>query len=147
MDKYIGEAKAFALRGYFIEFVVALIVASTITGLVFSFIDDLFAPIISMIFGEFSLSSMDFDINDSVFSYGSFIEELIYVAAIAAVLLVFIIGPLNKLISESRTEPPAAPDTRVCPECLSGIPAAARRCRYCTAESAPSAAQSAPPSA
>jgi large conductance mechanosensitive channel protein len=30
--------------------------------------------------------------------------------------------------------PPVAEETRDCPECLSQIPAAARRCAYCTAQ-------------
>lgn len=144
MDKYISEAKAFALRGHFIEFTVAVIVAFTIIDLVFSAIDDLIAPIISMIFGEPSMSSVDFEINDSVFEIGLFIEELIYVAAIAAVVMLFLIGPFKQLMSDARTDPAAAPDTRICPECLSAIPAEARRCRYCTAQSSPAAAPSAP---
>jgi large conductance mechanosensitive channel len=34
-------------------------------------------------------------------------------------------------------EPPVAEETRKCPECLSEIPVAARRCAFCTAEVAP----------
>jgi large conductance mechanosensitive channel len=145
MDKYIGEARAFILRGHFIEFTVAVIVAFLLTDLVFAAVDDLIAPIISMIFGETSLSSMDFDINDSVFDYGHFIEILIYVAAAAAAVMLFLIGPFKQLMSQAQTDPAVAPDTRICPECLSAIPAAARRCRHCTAQSSPSSAPSAAP--
>jgi large conductance mechanosensitive channel len=137
MNKYVSEAKAFALRGHVVELTVAVVIGFAIQSIVFAFIDDIFAPIISMIFGEFSLSSMDFDINDSVFFYGDFIEAIIVFAAIVAAVVLFVIGPYNKLMAQVRTDPAAAPDTRVCPDCLSAIPAAAKRCRYCTAESAP----------
>jgi large conductance mechanosensitive channel len=33
-----------------------------------------------------------------------------------------------------KTETPVEPTTRECPECLSSIPRAARRCAFCTAE-------------
>ena len=36
-----------------------------------------------------------------------------------------------------RTEPDVESDTRPCPECLSQIPRAARRCAFCTAPVAP----------
>ena len=49
----------------------------------------------------------------------------------------FVVKPVNALIERSRKEPPADPTTRHCPECLSEIPIAARRCSYCTSEVAP----------
>jgi large conductance mechanosensitive channel len=38
--------------------------------------------------------------------------------------------PVNKLMS--RLKPPPAPTTKTCPECLSEIPIAAKRCAHCT---------------
>ena len=53
---------------------------------------------------------------------------------IAAVIFFVVVKPVNALIARARTEPPADPTTRSCPECLSEIPTAARRCAFCTAE-------------
>jgi len=44
---------------------------------------------------------------------------------------------VNKLMDRKKTEPPVAASTRDCPECLSSIPLAARRCAFCTAEVVP----------
>jgi large conductance mechanosensitive channel len=38
------------------------------------------------------------------------------------------------LLERIRSAPPAAGETRACPECLSDIPVKARRCAFCTAE-------------
>ena len=46
----------------------------------------------------------------------------------------FVVVPVNELIARSRREPPADPSTKKCPECLSEIPADARRCAFCTSE-------------
>lgn len=150
MNRYIQEARAFALQGRVLEFAVAFIVGSAFVSIVRSTIDDLIAPIVSMVFGESSMSAMDFEINDSVFSYGDWIESIAIFAAIIGAAVLFIVGPGKKLRSEAASSGSPDPDMRICAECISAIPAAATRCRYCTAQSSasggPSAAQSSPPS-
>ena len=47
---------------------------------------------------------------------------------------------MNALVARARTELPADPTTRNCPECLSEIPIAASRCAFCTTEVGPVAA-------
>ena len=144
MNRYIQEAKAFALKGNVLEFTVAVIIGLAFVDIGRWTIDDLVAPIISMIFSERSMTAMDFDINDSVFFYGDWIEEVIIFAAIAGATVLLIIGPAKRLRSAAQSEGSPDPDTRLCPECLSAIPAAARRCAYCTATSSPSTAASSP---
>jgi len=147
MNRYIQEAKAFALQGHVLEFAVAFIVGSAFVSIVRSTIDDIIAPIVSMIFGETSMSAMDFDINDSIFYYGDWIESIAIFAAIIGAAVLFIVGPGKKLRSEAASSGSPDPDMRICPECLSAIPAAAGRCRYCTAQSSASAAPSSAPPA
>ena len=53
---------------------------------------------------------------------------------IAAVVFFFVVKPLNTLMARLRPERPVDHPTRDCPECLSSIPQAARRCAFCTAE-------------
>ena len=48
-------------------------------------------------------------------------------------LYFFVVLPMNALIARMHHEPPPDPSTRNCPECLSEIPIAARRCKFCTA--------------
>jgi len=47
------------------------------------------------------------------------------------------VKPVNALMARRRTEPPVDVPTRECPQCLSEIPEAARRCAFCTSEVAP----------
>lgn len=145
MNRYVQEAKAFALQGHVLEFTVAVIIGLAFVNIVGATIDDIIAPIISMIFGEPSMRAMDFDINDSVYEYGAWIESLGIFAAIVAAVVLFIVGPAKRLRSQAAGEGSPDPDMRICPECLSAIPAAARRCAYCTATSAPAGSPTPPP--
>ena len=53
---------------------------------------------------------------------------------IAAAVFFLVVRPVNALMVRRRTELPVDPTTRDCPECLSSIPKAARRCAFCTAQ-------------
>jgi large conductance mechanosensitive channel len=57
---------------------------------------------------------------------------------IAAVVFFLVVKPINALTDRLRTEP-AGPGDRKCPECLSEIPAEARRCAFCTSKVEPEA--------
>jgi large conductance mechanosensitive channel len=45
-----------------------------------------------------------------------------------------VLQPVNRLIERFRTEPEVESLTKQCPECLSSIPGAARRCAFCAVE-------------
>jgi len=69
------------------------------------------------------------------------VNALIAFLILAAVVFFLIVQPLNRLMA--RMKPADEVDTpaeRECPECLSAIPAAAERCKFCTAKSQPSKA-------
>ena len=91
-------------------------------------------PLIAAIGGEPDFSALSFTINGSVFRYGDFINALIAFLIVATVLFFFVIKPVNALLSRLRTEPAVAEETHQCPECLSDIPVAARRCAFCTTQ-------------
>jgi large conductance mechanosensitive channel len=59
---------------------------------------------------------------------------LIAFVLIAAAVFFLVVKPVNSLMERRKTETPVEPTTRECPECLSSIPRAARRCAFCTAE-------------
>lgn len=128
---YLREFKAFILRGNVVDLAVALVIAIAFAAVVTSLVEDLITPIISMIFGEPSLSSLDFEINDSVFRYGAFLDSVFTFVTIAAAVFFFVVIPVNEFLARTRSEPPVDPSTQKCPECLSDIPAEARRCAFC----------------
>jgi large conductance mechanosensitive channel len=58
---------------------------------------------------------------------------------IAAGVFFLVVKPVNALMERRRTETPVDERVRQCPECVSEIPALARRCAFCTAEVTPEA--------
>jgi len=128
----IQEFRQFLLRGNVVDLAVAVVIGVAFGAVVDSLVGNLLTPVISMIFGEPSLSSMTFRINDSVFGYGAFLDSVFSFVTVAAAVFFLVVKPVNMLIARSRTEPPADPTTKKCPECLSVVPLEARRCAHCT---------------
>jgi large conductance mechanosensitive channel len=52
----------------------------------------------------------------------------------AAVIFFFVVKPVNALMTRFKTEPEVETPTKDCPQCLSSVPAGARRCAFCTSE-------------
>ena len=127
------EFRAFVLRGNLVELAVAFVIGLAFGALVTAFVADLITPLIAAIFGKHDFSSLYFTINGSKFLYGDFINALITFVSIAAAIFFFVVRPYNHLMARRTTEP-ADETVRPCPECLSEIPKAARRCSFCTVE-------------
>jgi large conductance mechanosensitive channel len=128
----LKEFRDFLLRGNLIEIAVGLVLALAFTAVVTALVEDLITPLIAAIFGKPDFSGLTFTINDSTFRYGSFLNALLSFVLIAAVLFFLVVRPMNALAA--RRAGSQEPSTRECPECLSEIPAGARRCAFCTAE-------------
>jgi large conductance mechanosensitive channel len=97
-------------------------------------VKDLVTPLIAAIGGEPDFSNLAFTVNGSRFAYGDFLNALLAFLIVAAVVFFLVIKPVNMLLDRLRPEPAIDTPTRECPECLSDIPVAARRCAFCTAE-------------
>jgi large conductance mechanosensitive channel len=130
----LSEFKAFLLRGNLVDLAVAIVIGIAFGALVNALVKDIITPIIAAIFGSHDFSNLTFTIHGSLFFYGDFINALITFATVAAAIFFFVVKPVNALMARYRTEPPPDPTIKKCPECLSDIPAAARRCMYCTSE-------------
>ena len=134
----LKDFKAFLLRGNVVDLAVAVVIGAAFGAVVTSLVEDILTPIIG-IPGSADFSALDFTINGSVFRYGQFINALIAFLSIAAAVFFFVVRPVNTLMARRKTEPDVESTTRDCPECLSSIPLAARRCAFCTAKVAPAA--------
>lgn len=130
----LKEFRDFVLRGNVIELAVAVVIGAAFGALVTAFVSSLITPLIAAIGGEPDFSELAFTINGSRFTYGVFINAVISFLIIAAVVFFFVVRPLNALMARLRPEPAVDRVVRPCPECLSDIPEAARRCAFCTAE-------------
>lgn len=132
--------KQFLLRGNVVDLAVAVVMGATFGAVVTALVKDLLTPFIAAIVGKPDFSAIKFTINHSQFLIGDLLNAVISFVLIGAAIYFFIVLPMNALISRSRREPPPDPTTRKCPECLSEIPIAARRCAHCTSVVAADAA-------
>ena len=128
------DFKEFLLRGNLVDLAVAVVIGVAFGALVTSFVENLVTPLLAALGGEPDFSALKFTINDSAFTYGAFINALISFLVIAAVVYFLVVKPVNALMERSKSEPPVDETVRDCPECLSSIPAGARRCMFCTVE-------------
>jgi large conductance mechanosensitive channel len=130
----LKDFKTFLLRGNVVDLAVAVVIGAAFGALVTALVADLITPIIAAIFGKPDFSNLTFTINSSTFRYGHFLNAVFAFMTIAAAVFFFVVVPVNALMARRRTEPPVDETVRPCPECLSEIPVAARRCAFCTAE-------------
>jgi large conductance mechanosensitive channel len=128
----LQEFKQFILRGNVLDLAVALIIAVAFVAVVNSLVEDIITPIIAAIGGQPDFSRLTFEINDSVFRYGEFLNAVISFLIIAAIVFFLVVKPMNALLTRMRTEP--SPETRNCPECQSEVHVNARRCPFCTSQ-------------
>ena len=127
--------KQFLLRGNVVDLAVGVVIGVAFGGVVTAFVKDLLTPLIAALVKQPDFSGLSFTLNGSKFLYGEFINALLSFLIIAAAVYFFVILPINALITRMRREPiPADPTTRKCPDCLSEVPIAARRCAFCTSE-------------
>ncbi|HZR11723.1 MAG TPA: large conductance mechanosensitive channel protein MscL [Acidimicrobiia bacterium] len=132
----LKDFKEFVLRGNVVDLAIAVVIGAAFGAVVTAFVSDLLTPLIA-IPGKADFSSLTFTIHGSVFRYGHFINAVISFLVIAAAVFFFVVKPLNALMRRLRPERDVDVPTRECPECMSSIPAPARRCAFCTAEVVP----------
>lgn len=124
--------KQFVFRGNVLDLAVAVVIGAAFGAVVTALVKDLITPLIAAIVGKPDFSAIQFEINGSKFLIGDFINSLVSFLLIAAAVYFLVIVPVNALSARMRRgEAPPDPTTKDCPECLSTIPIAARRCAFC----------------
>jgi large conductance mechanosensitive channel len=135
--------KRFLLRGNVIDLAVAVVIGGAFGAVVTALVKDLLTPLVAAVAGKPDFSALAFTINGSRFLVGEFLNALLSFVMIAAAIYFFVVAPVNAIAERRRRgEAPADPTTKPCPECLSEVPIAARRCAFCTS---PLLSASAPP--
>ena len=132
----VKEFKQFLLRGNVVDLAVGIVIGAAFGAVVTAFVKDFITPLIGAIFGT-SKNGLKFQIGAAVFPVGDFLDALLSFLVIAVVVFFLVVKPVNYLIQVSRREDSPDPTTRKCPECLSEVPIAARRCAFCTSELKP----------
>ena len=128
----LGEFKKFLLETNALALAVGVVIGGAIGKVVSSLVADVLMPLISLVIpgGAWRearivlASNADGTVRNAI-SSGQFLGSVIDFIIIAAAVF---------LITKALIKPaPPGPPTKTCPECTEAIPAAAKRCKFCTA--------------
>jgi large conductance mechanosensitive channel len=125
----------FILRGNVVDLAVAVIIGAAFNAIVNSMVKDVLTQFIAAVVGKPDFSGVVVKINGSPIYIGNFINATISFLIVASVVYFAVVLPLNTLLARIKgpaPTPPPAPPMKTCPECLSEIPEAAKRCAHCT---------------
>ncbi|MBP2705153.1 large conductance mechanosensitive channel protein MscL [Microbispora sp. RL4-1S] len=137
--------KKFLMRGNLVELAVAVVVGALFSQLIQALVTDLVTPLVAAVTGghQPDFSDYSFTLNGAHFPYGDFVNHLLSFLIVAAVVYWLVVLPMARFLSLFETKKKAS--EKKCPECLSDIPIAARRCAFCTAELPTVPVQGTPP--
>ncbi|HET7104901.1 MAG TPA: large conductance mechanosensitive channel protein MscL [Terracidiphilus sp.] len=121
----------FVLRGNVVDLAVAVILGAAFNAVVGSLVSDVLNPLIAATVGKPDFSAVVLHIGTGAIKVGNFLNAVVAFLIVAFVVYFAIVLPLNRLMARFNKPAPAPPATKVCAECLSEIPAAARRCSHC----------------
>lgn len=138
----LKEFKEFALKGNVIDLAIGVVIGAAFGKIVDSFVNDILMPPLAVLTGGRDFSNMFVTLGSGTYAtvaeakaagvatlnYGLFINALVdfAIVAFAIFLVVKRINAWKRRPAEEET-----PTLRDCPECLSPIPTAARRCKFC----------------
>jgi large conductance mechanosensitive channel len=130
-----GGFKEFVLRGNVVDLAVGVVIGAAFGAVVTEFTKDLLTPLIAAIVGKPDFSAIQFELNGSKLLVGNFLNAVIAFLLVATAVYYFVVMPVNALMARAKKEPPPAdPTTKKCPDCISEIPLAAKRCAFCTSQ-------------
>ncbi|MGH3558202.1 MAG: MscL family protein [Mycobacterium sp.] len=133
--------KSFVMRGDVITVAVGLVVALAFSNLVKAFTETVINPLVAAAQPGHALGlgwQLGEANNKATFvDIGSFIGAIIYFIVFMATVYFAIVVPYRH-IQKARgvTVFGDEPATKACPQCLSDIPEAANKCKYCASEQA-----------
>jgi len=138
----LKEFKEFIARGNVIDLAVAVIIGVAFGKIVTSLVEGIIMPPIGLLLGKIDFASLFVVLDSSkgvpvsladaktkgvpVVAYGQFINDIINFVIIA-----FVIFLVVKFVNKVRRKDISTKD---CPECLTSIPLAAKRCAACCAD-------------
>jgi len=135
----------FVFRGNVIDLAVAVIIGGAFVAITNSLVKDIINPFIAAIIGKPDFSAIVWhlsfhpaiagqpDANAGVIQIGLFLNSVIAFILQAAVVYFVIVLPTQKILAHMKKPAAApAPTTKPCIQCLSDIPLAATRCKFCT---------------
>ena len=125
----------FILRGNVVDLAVAVILGAAFNAIVGSLVANILTPLIAAIVGKPDFSYLILEVHGGKVQYGLFLNAVINFVLVASAVYFGVVLPINKLTARlaalKKPVPVAVPTTKICPECLSEIALAAKRCSHC----------------
>jgi large conductance mechanosensitive channel len=122
----------FVLRGNVVDLAVAVILGAAFNTIVASLVTDVLNPLIAATIGKPDFSAVIVHVGSGQLKIGSFLNALGSFLIVAFAVYFAIVAPTNLVLARlKKPEAPPSAAAKNCAECLSEIPAAAKRCRFC----------------
>lgn len=140
----LKEFKEFAMKGNMIDLAIGVIIGGAFGKVVTSIVNDLIMPPIGLLLGKVDFTNLFISLNGTSYdtlkeakdaaaptlNLGLFINTLLDFLIVAFVIFM-VVKQLNRL-RRKKEDAPKPVASKTCPECLSDIPIAAKRCKFCT---------------
>ena len=145
------EFKEFAMRGNVVDMAVGIVIGAAFGTIIKSLVADVLMPPIGLLLGNVDFSNIIITLKEGAkapgpyaslaaaqqagavtLNLGVFINTIISFIIVAFSVFLVIKG-INRLKREQKA-PAAAPATKECPFCFTGIPIQATRCPHCTSQ-------------
>ncbi len=95
----LKEFKAFLFKGNVVDLAVAVIIGAAFATIIGAVVSGLITPLVGMIFSK-DFSKMTFEVNKSVFSYGTVIDATLKFVSTAAVVFFAIVKPMQAMMAK-----------------------------------------------
>ncbi|MGE3475940.1 MAG: large conductance mechanosensitive channel protein MscL [Rhodospirillaceae bacterium] len=142
----LKEFRTFALRGNVIDLAVGVIIGAAFGKITTSLVNDVIMPPIGLLLGRVDFSDLFVDLSGAsypsltaakdagapVIAYGAFVNTIIEFTIIAFAVFM-LVRQVNRLQARFKDAPAPATEKN-CPRCVSAIPIAATKCKFCTAD-------------
>ncbi len=122
------------LRGNVMDLADAVIIGAAFTAIVTALTADIINPLLGALIGKPNFDYLILNLHGGEVKYGTFLTAVVNFLILAGVVYFFLVVPTQYLLKKFNppaVEPVPEP-TKACPQCLSDIPVAATRCRFCT---------------
>jgi len=131
---WLGDFRAFILRGNVVDLAVGIMIGAAFTAVVNGLVSNIITPLIPLPTGSLATVVWHPPYNPKAsVNIGAFINVVITFLILAFVIYFFIVRPVNALMQRYKPKDTEAPPaTRDCPYCLNSVPLMATRCGYCT---------------
>jgi len=139
----LQEFKKFALKGNVLDLAVGVVVGAAFGRIVTSLVSDILMPPLGLVLGRVDFSDLYINLSENKFAslteakkagvptlnYGQFINTVF-----EFLIITFSVFLMIRAINRLKNRENLSPTTKTCPQCISIISVAAKKCAFCTSD-------------